>query len=253
MQADAVVKFWTEYRSKQIIRDIHPKDHMFNSAVRGWTDYEGVGVSAMQIICSAFMAGPAHIPKRVLDFGCGHGRVARHLRAALPDAEMYFSDIDETCSVFCAETFEGQYVQSFNDFQRLDLPENLDLIWVGSVFTHLDYLRMNTLFNALVGGLAPRGTLVATFRGNFLYQIAKQEKDPNQQRKWKPLLDQYEAGGIAYQAYERDKDPDWGLSLSASDRVIGLGRRFDDLLLVNYSEKGWAAVHDVAAWTKNPV
>jgi hypothetical protein len=53
-----------------------------------------------------------------------------------------------------------------------------------------------------------RGTLVATFRGAFMYRKMKTEKDPEQQRKWKSLLDQYEAGGIDYASYNSDK-PDW--------------------------------------------
>ncbi len=252
MHADMVAKFWTDYRSRPINRELHPKDHMFNTAVNGWTDYEAVGVSAMQIISSALLAGPAYHLRRALDFGCGHGRIARHLRAAMPSAELYFSDIDETCSRFCAEQFKGHYVQSFQNFEQLELPKDMDLIWVGSVFTHLDYERMNKLFNALVGALAPSGTLIATFRGHFQYLHALAQKDPVERQRWRPLLDQYEAGGIGFHTYGFESDPGWGLSMSSSDRIIGMGRRFPDLRLVNYSEVGWAAAHDVAAWSYFP-
>ncbi|MGL3110691.1 class I SAM-dependent methyltransferase [Bradyrhizobium sp. BR 1432] len=253
MHADVVSTLWTDYRSREIIRDLHPNDHMFNAAVQGWTDYMGVGVSAVQIICSALLTGPAYHLEKVLDFGCGHGRVARHLRAFLPKAELYFADIDETGSRFCADTFAGNYVQSHHDFDQLDLPKDLDLIWVGSVFTHLDYGRMNKLFNALIGALRPRGTLIATFRGESQYRRALQETDPNQRRKWKSLIDQYEAGGIGFGSYGIADDPEWGLSLSSINSVIGMGKRLPNVRLVSYSEIGWAAAHDVAAWSISPV
>lgn len=252
MHADEVSKLWSEYRAREIDQTLHPDDHMFNTAVRGWTDYTGVGVSAMQTISSALLAGPSYNVSRVLDFGCGHGRVARHLRAFLPNAEFFFSDIDETCSAFCAQQFKGTAIKSHQDFANLDLPKDIDLIWVGSVFTHLDYGRMNMLFDALVGALRPRGTLVATFRGEYLYQKSKLETDPNQKKKWRSLLEQYEAGGIGFGSYGLAEDPSWGLSLASVERIIGMGKRFSDLRLISFSEVGWAAIHDVGAWARSP-
>jgi SAM-dependent methyltransferase len=252
MDADAVRQLWAAYRERPIDRTLHPNDHMYNTAVNGWTDYEAVGRSAMQIIASALISGPSYHVMRIMDFGCGHGRVSRHLRSFFPNAELFFSDIDPTCPTFCSSQFGGTSVQSSEDFTSVKLPNDLDLIWVGSVFTHLDYARMVALFDALAAALRVRGTLVATFRGAFMYRKMKSETDPNQQRKWKPLLDQFEAGGIGYAPYDSD-NRDWGLSLSSIEHVIGMGRRHPKLRLVNYTEVGWAAVHDVGAWAVSPI
>jgi hypothetical protein len=43
-----------------------------------------------------------------------------------------------------------------------------------------------------------------------------------------------------------------GLSLSSVECVIGMSRRHPRLRLINYTEVGWAAVHDVAAWAVSP-
>jgi SAM-dependent methyltransferase len=251
MDADVVSQLWTEYRERTIDQTLHPHDHMCNTAVNGRTDYEAVGRSAMQIIASALISGPSYHVTRIMDFGCGHGRVARHLRSFFPNAELFFSDIDPTCPEFCSRQFGGRSVPSSENFGSLKLPDDLDMIWVGSVFTHLDYGRMVSLFDTLAGALRMRGTLVATFRGAFMYRKMKAEKDPEQQRKWKSLLDQYEAGGIGYASYNSDK-PDWGLSLSSVECVIGMSRRHPRLRLINYTEVGWAAVQDVAAWAVSP-
>jgi hypothetical protein len=143
--------------------------------------------------------------------------------------------------------FGGRSVPSSEDFGSLELPNDLDLIWVGSVFTHLDCGRRVALFDALAGALRVRGTLVATFRGAFMYRKMKS----NQQQKWKSLLDQYEASGIGYAPYNGD-NRDWGLSLSSVEHVVAMGRRHPRLRLINYTEVGWSAVHDVAAWAVSP-
>ena len=62
-------------------------------------------------------------------------------------------------------------------------------------------------------------------------------------------MNQYRAGGIGYAPY-KPSEPDWGLSLSSIERVVGIGRRHSDIRLVNYTEVGWASAHDVGAWMK---
>lgn len=251
MNADRLSEMWSAYRAADIDRTLDPRDHMFNTAKNGWTDYLAVGGSAMQIIHSILGSGPSYEVKRILDFGCGHGRVARHLRAFFPQAELFFADIDAEAAGFCAQTFGGAAITSNEDFAKLDLPADLDLIWLGSVFTHLDFGRMTSLFDILVAKLRRRGSLIATFRGEHLYRQMKAETDPNIRRKWHSLLRQYEAGGIGYAPYEPN-NPLWGLSLSSKEQVIGMGRHHPDLRLIGYSEVGWAAVHDVAAWGLSP-
>lgn len=252
MHADKLSQMWVDYRKRDIERALHPADHMFNTAKNGWTDYDAVGVSAMQIIHSVLGSGPSYDVRRIMDFGCGHGRVARHLRAFFPNADFFFVDIDPDAAEFCARQFNGEGITSKEDFAALNLPKDLDLIWVGSVFTHLDYGRMTTLFDVLVESLRPRGSLIATFRGEFLYRQMKSEKDLSQQRKWRPLLRQYEACGIGYLPYD-DKVPHWGLSLSSKEHVAGMADRYPDIRLIGYTEVGWAAVHEVASWARAPV
>jgi len=134
----------------------------------------------------------------------------------------------------------------------IELPEGMDVIWVGSVFTHFDYERMQILFDKLFGALGRGGLLIATFRGPNLYEITK--NNPAQAKTYASLLQQFEQVGIAYQPYPNAAGQvgmsDWGLSLASIDRIVALGKRHDSARLVGYSEAGWANVHDVAAWTK---
>src|SRR5690606_3181420 len=137
---------WGAYRARTVDPTIHPADHMFktNPAL---ADYYNVGESGVKVIHSILSMAPKEGIWRIMDFGCGHGRVARHIRSLFPNAEMYFVDIERDGIAFCAERFGGVAVQSSDDLAKLDLPKGMDLIWVGSVFTHLDYERMETLWD----------------------------------------------------------------------------------------------------------
>jgi len=241
MNVDKLQAMWAEYRRGHIIPTVHPDDHMFLSNPR-LDQYDMVGESAVRAIYSVLAAAPTEAVWRVLDFGCGHGRVARHLRAFFPTAEMWFADSKPSCFNFCAETFRGTAIESPADFDELELPTGLDLIWVGSVFTHVDLGRMVALHGKLLDALGPGGVLVATFHGRRMYEITKS------QERWRELIREYEESGVAYQSYDREDLGDWGMSLTSVSSVIGLCR--DDSRLVGYVETGWANLQDVAAWTR---
>lgn len=247
MQPDKLFSLWNNYRSTPVVTTVHADDHMFKHNPK-LDDYETVGESAMKVIASTLAIAPKEAIWRILDFGCGHGRVARHMRAMFPTAEMWFSDIDPSCTEFCANTFTGTAVPSYEDLDRTELPSGMDLVWVGSVFTHIDYARMQTLFDKLYGSLGIGGILIATFRGHRTYEIAKQK--PDQAKLYAKMLEDYEKDGIGYQSYGRQELGDWGLSLSSIEKVVGLGRKHPKARLVGYSEAGWANIHDVGAWIK---
>jgi SAM-dependent methyltransferase len=247
MQPDKLNALWNNYRSRPVITTVHQNDHMFktNPHLDG---YDMVGESAARVIHAMLAMAPKEAVWRVLDFGCGHGRVARHIRAMFPTAEMWFADSDLSCVDFCAGTFNGTPVLSYADFDKAELPTGMDLVWVGSVFTHIDYKRMEVLFDKLFATLGIGGLLIATFRGHRTYEVAKQK--PNQAKIYKQMLESYESTGIGYQSYERQELGDWGLSLSSIERVVALGKRHPNARLVGYSEAGWANIHDVGAWIK---
>lgn len=248
MYFDTVADYWNSYASRELIRTIHPADDMYNKSVTE-SDYWGVGKAGLSVIASALSLSRLRQVRRVLDFGCGHGRVARHLHAFFPKATLFFCDIDETASQFCAETFNGEAVRAEADFAILQLPPDLDIIWLGSVFTHLSYKDMETLFDSLYRSLAPGGALIITYRGRQMYERMRADH-PNLIKKWSSLLSDYERTGIAFQAYGPPDPPNWGLSLNSMESMLKVGLRHEDARMLCLSESGWAVSHDVIAWTR---
>ena len=166
MELVAVADVYAAYKAASVSTEIHPNDVMYNT---GKKHYSSVGESGLMCVLSGLSQSWRLQVERILDLPCGHGRVARHLRAAFPDACMFFSDLDHEGVDFCSKTFQGTPVYSQPDLTKVDLPSDLDVIWVGSLFTHLDAERTLAWLRHLFGALRPHGILVATFHGLFVH------------------------------------------------------------------------------------
>ncbi|RWP93217.1 MAG: class I SAM-dependent methyltransferase [Mesorhizobium sp.] len=251
MQIDKLAAMWQGYRQRGVIPTIHLDDGMFKGNPF-LDDYDIVGESVLNVIVSILAIARKEAIYNIMDFGCGHGRGARYIRSLFPAAKITFCDIDPSCVEFCAHEFGGDAVLSSEHPSDIKIPGGMDLIWVGSVFTHVDYERMQILFDKLFAALGRGGILIATFRGHNTYEITK--NDPIQAAAQAQMLKDYEQTGTGYWPYPNAAGQvgmsDWGLSLASIERVVALGKRHANARLVGYSESGWANVHDVGAWTK---
>ncbi|HVS70895.1 MAG TPA: class I SAM-dependent methyltransferase [Phycisphaerae bacterium] len=134
--------------------------------------YLSVGQGVLRLVKLALLHSlkrPASI-RHILDLPCGHGRVLRTLRAAFPSAEITASDLLEDGVDFCAKTFNATPVLSKIHPTPDLFPHagQYDLIFVGSLFTHLDeprWFEFLSLFHAL---LAPNGILLFTTHGPYV-------------------------------------------------------------------------------------
>lgn len=215
--------------------------------------YMGVGLSAMRSILPALrMAGSARCA-RILDLPCGHGRVLRWLRARFPEAVITACDLNRAGVDWCAATYGAQPVYSVPDLSVLDLGGNYDLIWCGSLLTHLDaagWMRFLAFFEQQ---LAPGGVLVFSSHGRqcaewvqvgrFDYGL-KAEVIPQ-------LLADYRSLGFAYQNYWHSTE--YGISLATPQWVLGYLQTRAQLRVLGYSEVAWDGHHDVIACQRRAV
>ncbi len=100
----------------------------------------------------------------VLDFGCGCGRVLRHLRGVWPNAQLFGSDVDEQLVNWTRKNLHelaqwhiGDYLppSEFN-------PESLDIIYAVSVFTHIDETAQSAWLTEFHRIMKPKGLLLLT-------------------------------------------------------------------------------------------
>lgn len=247
MDFSTAAKIFENYQAAKCSQDIHPNDVMYNS---GSEHYFRVGESALKAILAGLITSWAQLPKRVLDLPCGHGRVTRQLRAAFPDSELFVCDIDKEGTDFCAETFDGKAIYSEPDLLNVTLPSDLNLIWIGSLFTHLDSNRTKNWLAYLCKHLAQHGILVASFHGYFSKSLFSTWEHPLGE-DWSKILDEFEASGFGYDRFQKGGMGDYGTSASKPSWIMDTVCSIADIRIAGFTERGWANNHDVLVLTKN--
>lgn len=111
--------------------------------------YYRVGQSALDCISECKHFAEHAEPSRILDFGCGYGRVLRVICKEFPAARVTACDVDREAAEFCARTFGAVCAYSSVEPSQVRFEERFDLVWVGSVFTHIDTSAWEGMLRAL--------------------------------------------------------------------------------------------------------
>lgn len=77
--------------------------------------------------------------KNILDFACDYGRVARALCAFFPKAKLTVCDLDKKAVNSVSQRLNCDCVYGIRDLTNLCLNQKFSLIWVGSLFTNIDF------------------------------------------------------------------------------------------------------------------
>lgn len=228
-----------------VIASVAGDDAMFD----GRSDhYVKVGLSADHAIQRALEGLPP--PGRILDMPCGHGRVTRMLRARYPEAAITVCDLDRSGVDFAAAQFRSRGVYSTEDFRVLDLSERYDLIWVGSLITHLSQQQTRRFLDFAARHLAPAGTLVVTSHGSFVAGRLLSYRYGLTDQAARGLLADAATDGYGYRSYPGGEG--YGISLARRAWCEDL---FADgpLRLDGYEEQGWDDHQDVLVLRPRPV
>ena len=105
---------------------------------------------------------------RVLDFGCGCGRVARFLYPpdASPETSLYGTDVDPQAIRWCRRNLPfGRWAVNGEHPPTRYEDGSFDLVYAISVFTHLSEALQGEWLDELRRVLKPGGLLLATFHG----------------------------------------------------------------------------------------
>lgn len=232
----------------RVSRNQSPSDHMKGS---GLDVYFSVGRSALRNVLIACAAAEVTQVQSVLDFACGAGRVARWLRAAFPEAELVASDIRPNFIEFCAEAFAATPHLSKYNLAAVTLPGSYDVIWSGSLLTHLPEDRAIAALDLMYRGLRPNGVMVITTHGRKMMQnYINGTAHYIEASQFSDILTQAIFGGYGYAAHTGAAV---GISLSTLAWIERWCTRSPDRRLVHFAEKAWADHQDVIAIAKSPI
>ena len=224
--------------------EVFPDDEMFLGDKQHYFD---VGDSALYCIESALRS--VHKRRetvgRILDLPCGHGRVMRFIRKAFPHAHLIACDVNSSGVEFCARTFAAEPVVSVEDVARIPLEGEFDLIWCGSLLTHLSRSRCAAFLDLFRRVLAVGGVLVFTLHGRSYEQTLVNGRDLSllTAEQIAALLAEYRRTGFGYVDYSGGSG--YGFSLAHPSFVTSTLIAEPGWRLEGYHERGWDMRQDV--------
>lgn len=136
--------------------------------------FESTGRARRRAISRLLPAGYSFEGRRVLDFGCGAGRVLRQFAPEAADAEFWGCDLHQPTVEWLSQNLSPPMRFFVNDARPLPQPDGyFDLVYALSVFTHITYEWSDWLLE-LHRVLKPGGLLLATFMGPATWERAAQ-------------------------------------------------------------------------------
>jgi SAM-dependent methyltransferase len=233
-----------------VIQEISPNDEMYQGGNK--QHYFSVGQSALKCIELALLASDNNLIniKNILDLPSGYGRVLRYLKAFFQDAQITACDIERDAVDFCRRVFNARPIYSEKRPSNIKITDKFDLIWCGSLLTHLNFDRWSEFLNFFHSILNNKGILIFTAHGRYCAERIRSGDftygldDVN----LKALLNGFDRDGFYYVNYGSTED--YGISLSTPSYVLTLLETLPDFKLLLYIEQGWDNHHDAIACIK---
>lgn len=235
------------------VRDPEDKENTRTGGAHD-TQYLSIGCSALRIVTQALLGNLRAPPASILDFPSGSGRVTRHFRAMFPEARIGACDLYRHHVEFCAKHFGAEPILSKENPDDLDLGPAWDLVFCGSLLTHLPENLFWPTIHFIARSLSPQGIAVVTLEGRHAEHI--------QDHKWKLIADDlfdvaresFHGSGFGFVDYQHDfkqRFPDqerYGVALTRPSWLMkGLETR-QDIRILGFTERDWDDHQDVVVF-----
>ena len=172
---------------------------------------------------------------RVLDFGCGWGRITRFFLKDLSPENIYGADVSGVGIDACQRTLPGSFRQISGQPPLEYGQDTFDLIYSWSVFSHLPEDLSTQWLVSFSRLLKPTGLLiVSTLPRSFITQCQKLRELGFLDSAWKKAAaESFENPEVALQSYDRGSfvfsakhKPEYGMSVIPKAYVLSHWTRF---------------------------
>jgi SAM-dependent methyltransferase len=219
--------------------------------------YFRIGAEALRRIVEALIAAGRPAPRRILDYPSGSGRVTRHLAAMFPDASVTAADLSTAHVEFCTKTFGTSGIVTPLDSRGFVFPDEYDVIFCGSLLTHLSRRHAVQVLQLIGRSLSPGGIALVTLHGRrsdfWQASVAKYLPDS----RYRIARRGVELTGFGFVDYERDFRTRlfrtrglYGIALTRPGWTLRAVCRLDDVRVLGYSEMAWDGHQDVLVFGK---
>lgn len=157
---------------------------------------------------------------RILDYGCGYGRLLRLMMYFVDDSRLFGCDPWSSAIKLCKQSGITSDLQ-LTDCLPLKLPyveASFDLIYAFSVFTHLSLRAATTAFGALATIISPGGLLAITFRPVEFWRIHPGKMLSNAERS--ALETAHEKHGFAFRPHRNQQPVDGDITFGDASMTL---------------------------------
>jgi SAM-dependent methyltransferase len=236
---------------RDLLRGVSSRVYLGDGMYHGdGVHYFRVGLSAIAGIDEALANARLQDPRAILDFPCGSGRVLRFLAQRFPEAEITACELEHGPVEFCVRTFGARPAFSSLDLDEVSLARKFDLIWCGSLVTHLDADGIVSLLKLFKRHLAAGGLMIFTTHGDFVarriptrdfdYGLAQEQIDR--------IGIDYPATGYGFENYTGEKG--YGVSLTSPAWIRARVAELSGLREVYFKARGWDDHQDVFGFVR---
>ncbi len=104
----------------------------------------------------------------ILDWGCGAGRITKHILSYSPNAIVYACDINESLIEWNKKNYANITFSTINNFTpTFYAPQFFDLVYGISIFTHIEEKQQKEWITELHRILKNKAVLLVTTQGSF--------------------------------------------------------------------------------------
>jgi SAM-dependent methyltransferase len=238
-------------RERKLLRNVSSRIYFNDGMYHGdGVHYFKVGLSAIHCIDKALAAAGLKEVRTILDFPCGSGRVMRFLRQRFPEARITACELAKGPVQFCVRTFDAEPAFSSLNLDEVSLGKQFDLIWCGSLVTHLNKDGIAALFRLFRRHLEPGGLMIFTTHGDFVAR-----RIPTRDFDYGLTADQiekiairYPETGYGFEDYPGEKN--YGVSLTSPEWIRARITEVGGLREVFFRERGWDDHQDVFGFVR---
>ena len=152
---------------------------------------------------------------RVLEIGCGYGRIIRVLKEHVPPSKIYVSDVIEEGAHFSATEFGVNKMPILEDVKE-GYREFFDLIFMLSVYTHTPVDFMHRHVKLVSDALRPNGLCVFATQGPISAKNAEQYSQDWLDKEL--ILKELQEKGYSFQQYPHYYDR-YGMTWHTEDYI----------------------------------
>ncbi len=134
-----------------------------------WREYHDSGVAHARLVADLVRRHLDEPSPRICEWGCGPGRVVRHLRSALADRNvtLFGTDSNPASVAWCRAHLQGIEFRSNRQDPPLPFDDDaLDVLYAISVFTHLSERGHERWAEEILRVLRPSGVVIFTTHGD---------------------------------------------------------------------------------------